>query len=265
MIHFFRSIRQKLLRENRLTRYLIYAVGEIVLVVIGILIALQINLMKEERKLQEQEVITLKQLRDEFKDNLIQLDEKISMRNSMTRAAYHLMAYHDDASLIVEDSVEIFLARTTVSPTFDPIINDLISSGRLYLISDLELRRKLSRWTSELIQVKEEEEAWIKILRERYVPYLQTVYPTRNINAGKWKGLDVVRILLLDKNVDTKVNIGRAKTEPDLEKFFSDPMLGNYLSSVLSAAIFANTQSLALRKSIEEILELIDQDLAQID
>ena len=43
MIQFFRRIRQKLLEENRFVKYLLYALGEIVLVVIGILIALQIN------------------------------------------------------------------------------------------------------------------------------------------------------------------------------------------------------------------------------
>ncbi|MBL7964675.1 MAG: hypothetical protein JNM31_12630 [Flavobacteriales bacterium] len=41
MIRFFRSIRQSLLAQGRVTRYLTYAVGEIVLVVVGILIALQ--------------------------------------------------------------------------------------------------------------------------------------------------------------------------------------------------------------------------------
>ena len=49
MINFFRKIRQKLLAENRFTKYLLYGIGEIVLVVIGILIALQINNWNEER------------------------------------------------------------------------------------------------------------------------------------------------------------------------------------------------------------------------
>ncbi|NKI30425.1 DUF6090 family protein [Croceivirga thetidis] len=49
MIKFFRRIRQKLLSENRFSKYLIYALGEIVLVVIGILIALQINNWNENR------------------------------------------------------------------------------------------------------------------------------------------------------------------------------------------------------------------------
>lgn len=50
MIKFFRRIRPRLLAENRLGKYLLYALGEIVLVVIGILIALQINTWNEHRK-----------------------------------------------------------------------------------------------------------------------------------------------------------------------------------------------------------------------
>jgi hypothetical protein len=51
MIKFFRHIRQRLLSQNKLSKYLLYAIGEIILVVIGILIALQINNWNEERKI----------------------------------------------------------------------------------------------------------------------------------------------------------------------------------------------------------------------
>ncbi|QIE58001.1 hypothetical protein G5B37_03940 [Rasiella rasia] len=50
MIKFFRKIRQKLLTENKFSKYLLYAIGEIILVVIGILIALSINNWNENRK-----------------------------------------------------------------------------------------------------------------------------------------------------------------------------------------------------------------------
>ena len=50
MIKFFRKIRQQLLVENKFSKYLLYAIGEIILVVIGILIALQINNWNEVRK-----------------------------------------------------------------------------------------------------------------------------------------------------------------------------------------------------------------------
>lgn len=55
MIKFFRKIRQKLLVQNKFSKYLLYAIGEIILVVIGILIALQINNWNEDRKERKQE------------------------------------------------------------------------------------------------------------------------------------------------------------------------------------------------------------------
>ncbi|MFT6996019.1 MAG: sensor domain CHASE-containing protein, partial [Maribacter sp.] len=55
MINFFRRIRKKMLTENKFAKYLTYAIGEIFLVVIGILIALQINNWNEE-KIQKQEL-----------------------------------------------------------------------------------------------------------------------------------------------------------------------------------------------------------------
>src|SRR6056297_1464225 len=66
MIKFFRKIRQRLLSENKFSKYLIYAIGEIILVVIGILIALQINNWNEGRK----EFSKSKALLEEFKRDL---------------------------------------------------------------------------------------------------------------------------------------------------------------------------------------------------
>ena len=74
MIKFFRKIRERLLSENKFSKYLIYAIGEIILVVIGILIALQINNWNEKRQEANQEKITLSNLNDEFQDNLMDLD-----------------------------------------------------------------------------------------------------------------------------------------------------------------------------------------------
>jgi hypothetical protein len=56
MIKFFRKIRQRLLSENKFSKYLIYAIGEIILDVIGILIALSINNWNENRKIKNLEI-----------------------------------------------------------------------------------------------------------------------------------------------------------------------------------------------------------------
>ena len=69
MIKFFRHIRQSLIEENRMGKYFKYAIGEIILVVIGILIALQVNNSNENRKKRVRERIFLEQLYDDFKLN----------------------------------------------------------------------------------------------------------------------------------------------------------------------------------------------------
>jgi len=70
MIKFFRQIRQKLLSENKFSKYLIYAIGEIILVVIGILIALQVNNLNQEKKSSEQIDLLLNNLVEEVKQDI---------------------------------------------------------------------------------------------------------------------------------------------------------------------------------------------------
>jgi uncharacterized membrane protein YgaE (UPF0421/DUF939 family) len=74
MIKFFRKIRQRLLSENKFSKYLIYAIGEIVLVVIGILIALSINNWNQQRLLEKQSQQVLINLREEIKEGKTELE-----------------------------------------------------------------------------------------------------------------------------------------------------------------------------------------------
>jgi hypothetical protein len=73
MIKFFRKIRQRLLTENKFSKYLLYAIGEIILVVIGILIALQINNWNEKR-LQKQELKNIYSIvAEDLKNDIIEI------------------------------------------------------------------------------------------------------------------------------------------------------------------------------------------------
>lgn len=83
MINFFRKIRKKLANENQFSRYSRYAIGEIILVVVGILIALQLNNWNENRKQEAQFKITLEQLyntikfdSETFRINMFQFEEQ---------------------------------------------------------------------------------------------------------------------------------------------------------------------------------------------
>ena len=70
MLRFFRQIRQRLLTDNKFSKYLLYAVGEILLVVIGILIAIQVDNWNEDRKKEIEISQNLKELKSELESNL---------------------------------------------------------------------------------------------------------------------------------------------------------------------------------------------------
>jgi len=95
MIKFFRNIRQKLITENQTviknTNYFKYAIGEIVLVVIGILIALQINNWNEQRKLKQNDLILCKELlNDALADSVFFQSRRVRLEEFKSTAHYIL-------------------------------------------------------------------------------------------------------------------------------------------------------------------------------
>ncbi len=102
MIKFFRKIRQQLLSENKFGKYLTYAIGEIVLVVIGILIALQINNWNEAKKDRAYEVKMLSEIKRGLKGDQINLQEQIQAYEALKNTVDHFtsltqnrVAFHD--------------------------------------------------------------------------------------------------------------------------------------------------------------------------
>lgn len=93
MIKFFRKIRQRLLSENKFSKYLIYAIGEIVLVVIGILIALSINNGNEERKSREEEKIILAKLTADLKWNHKEIEGIKNITSLRLKSAETILNY----------------------------------------------------------------------------------------------------------------------------------------------------------------------------
>ena len=87
MIKFFRKIRQRLLSQNRFSRYFVYAVGEILLVVIGILIALQVNNWNEERNQRQVELKYFYNLKNDLLADNESLNLLIDLANDKVKAA----------------------------------------------------------------------------------------------------------------------------------------------------------------------------------
>lgn len=260
MLKFFRTIRKKLIDQDKVRKYLLYALGEILLVVIGILIALQINNWNEYRKERLQEKQLLAQLRSEFESNLEQLDNKIRLRDTMIHASNRLLAFIDYPSIRTSDSVYSYIGQTILNPTFDPIVHDIISPGSIELIQNAELKQKLTRWTSDVIQVTEEEGVWTKFRSETYVPELINHSSLRTISNRYWQN-EVISMFQLDGVADLTIEIGDSNRDLDVNTLLDDTHFEDHVAQCLSMAELTNSQSMSLRNRIVDILKLIENEL----
>ncbi len=256
----FKNIRQKLASENKVMAYLRYAIGEILLVVIGILIALQINNWNEARKNHIEEIALLKQLKSEFQSNLDQLDQKISIRKSMISASLKLLYYKDHPETRNKDSIITQILPTLISPTFDPIEDNISSSNRILLLRNNKLKAMLSRWTTDIIQVTEEEVSWKNYSDNYYRPTLLKYSPFRTLVNQFWKN-NTLQAFELDKNPTVKFDIKNSSRKLDISKLLDSPTFEDHMANCASYSKLANIQSESLRKRIVEILKLIDKEL----
>ena len=115
MIKFFRKIRQNLLAEGKTFNYLKYAIGEIVLVVIGILIALQINNWNEQRKNRATEQKLLIALHEDLLVNIDRLNKDILLEQRTITQADKIIKYLDERKPY-DSSLDLIFAEALFSP-----------------------------------------------------------------------------------------------------------------------------------------------------
>ena len=258
-----RKIRKKLADDDKPLKYVRYAIGEIVLVVLGILIALQINNWNEDRKAQKQETAIIKQMRVEFESNLKQLDEKIRSKQELMNSAIQLFKYVDEPSLRNKDSINYHLGRTIPYSTFDPIVNDLASSGNLRLIRNDTLKQLLSFWTTEIVQVQEDDASWKTYRNELYIPFLISHYQLRTIRTKATRSNVLGKYLIEDdanKSGPTE-DIGITSHPEDFNALLDQPDFEDHLERCYTTNQFANAQSLILRRRIVEIIDILNREI----
>ncbi len=263
MIKFFRRIRKSLLSENKFSKYLIYAFGEIILVVIGILIALSINNWNEKQKDLVKEQLILKQLFSEYESNLQQLDEKILMRNQALEACNNLLNQIDNPTPVInEDGFYRSLWIIFRDPTFDPIKNDIVGSENLRLIQNDTLVRFLSNWSSEVFQVQEMELEYQKFRTEILMPCYLRLGVARNVNNNLWKD-GYTPTEALDKKSNYKFTIKPTKKSVDLTKVLADVKFEGIVSQIITTHQVTNIQSQTLRKRILNMLNILKQEIEE--
>ena len=169
MIKFFRKIRQKLLSEGKTGTYFKYALGEILLVMIGILLALQVNNWNQDRKNKRLKTSYIKNLKEDLQKDSEYLVELDSINTAAEKSGNYLANFLDNKTTQI-DSIE--LAKSIVFTSFIPnptiitsTYNDLINSNNINLFNDAKLKRLLdtyyilNNW-SELLNGRILKTAW---------------------------------------------------------------------------------------------------------
>nr|WP_321224457.1 DUF6090 family protein [uncultured Psychroserpens sp.] len=155
MITLLRRFRQRLLSENKFSKYLIYAIGEIILVVIGILIALQINNWNENRKYKQQEIIYLENLKEDLEVQIQSQNIYIDFEEIIIQDCTDIIAHYETQKGFHNmDSIYQKLSDLTVRWTFvnaNTTLLEMINSGQINLIRNKELKKNLMEF-NQLVQ-----------------------------------------------------------------------------------------------------------------
>ena len=248
-----------------MSRYLLYAIGEIGLVVLGILIAVQINSWNTHRIERQQESQILQDLKLEYLDNKEQLQSKIFVRNVMNNSAVTMIGFYDlGPEQLNIDSLDFHLANTIFRPTFDPalgVTDELLSSGKLYLIRNRELRKLLTNWSGKYYnELKEEEQAVASFVLENYVPFLIANFQLRNTFTNASVN-DLWEVVHLEKGRELPTLIGPSENPDDGSQLISHPDFEDHLINMIMLNTSTNYQSYGVLTKIEEILVLIEKEL----
>jgi len=145
MIKFFRKIRYDLMEKNNSAAYLKYAIGEIVLVVIGILIALSINNWNENRKIKIKEKNSLIELRNDLNQNLNDISVNI-INLQDCKKSNETIIYHIENNIAYNDSLDYHFSMMYpfITFTINQTTYETLKQGGMELISNDSLRSSIS-------------------------------------------------------------------------------------------------------------------------
>jgi hypothetical protein len=260
MIKFFRKIRENMLTENKFSKYLLYALGEIVLVVIGILIALQINNWNEFNKERESEKIILNEIRDNLKFDLEDFESNIANLQNKAISATSILKILENNSPYT-DSIGYFFYYLKTYPHFSNKSNgyNLLKSKGLGIIQNDSIRKKITDLYEDRYQYlktyEKERIDYNNSLESKVSPY----YGTRTLSKDK-----IPNDIIIKGSVKTLVQFGFFRNIRNYDLLKKDLELQGIIKDIETWATMLReihngikNDVLTLIKQIEKELEII--------
>jgi hypothetical protein len=239
------------MEQNKTTKYFKYATGEIILVVIGILIALQINNWNEARKIKasEQEILT------NLKNELIINRDRLKLTQKFHLQEYEagvqlLHLFHTEVSTIPVNTLDSIVANFEMAQTFeasDGYIKSLLSSGKVDYIQNTALKAFVGSFDAEVIDATEEKHPMLRLFEERLWPLID----------GKINSSNRMR------HISNFSKLPKGSYESDYIWFFDNREIEDIVSNILAWRIDLMDDEKSLLDNINRNIEIIDNELKQ--
>ncbi|MEQ9425725.1 MAG: DUF6090 family protein [Cyclobacteriaceae bacterium] len=241
MLKLFRKTRRQLLGDSKFGRYLLYATGEIFLVVVGILIAVQINNWNESRKRDIQRVIYELSLINELNKDVINLKRLDSLSILKKERIKNYLDYFNSENpdlQILHNKLDSVISSKTAFYSGAYTIDDLITTGNLSLFS------------------KEKKEAILKLknTQDRYAYYeAQSIQDVALYEQEIKKNFDLVNLAGLSE----KEHLGVAgwKQQPNSHQFL---ILNNSLAEGYKLFTFQGEMYETILGATSDLLKILD-------
>jgi hypothetical protein len=212
MLKFFRTIRKKLIGQDNVRKYLLYAVGEILLVVIGILIALQINTWNENQKkerarnqFEEAMILELEKDRMLLAHSLEVLEERIAILNTLKQRINAPGASIDTLDYIIRREYDpSFRANVSLNKN---TFSTLSSTGQIALF-DAAAADEIQRYYQSVISNENFMEAQVDFYRDVFADYLENVPNSENLYMTQYSLFEAGPV---DDSVWTIVDTNKAR------------------------------------------------------
>lgn len=255
MIKLFRKLRQNSIKENRVSKYLAYAIGEIFLVVIGIILAIQFSNWNERRSEVKKEIWYLDNIaNDMFYQNNHLKELKTDFKDILAISKSLLIDYQNKKNYAKIDSLSFKLNQLMVTysyPKIDNTYKELLSSGKVSLIENDDLIANIIDFYLNLNEIE-----YIFQTNEKQVFYGQ-VYPV----LIKYTEIDVS-----DYTADSSLPITNIDAQNHIKSALNSPKNSLELTNAIkNKIIIISDYLITVDESIKEVDEMIQAIDDEID
>lgn len=249
MLKFFRTIRKKLIEQDNIRKYLLYALGEILLVVIGILIALQVNTWNENRKIAHEEQAILTRLLEDLEFAKTQSERFILREHEdIDRLKLVLGSQQELTEIIQQPNRDPFFYDVVWDLSFDvPVIityTDLQNAGDTGKIQNSRLRNRLSEMGLKILMLE-------SIIDDRL-----SVHQIRIDNIVEYE-LNFLPMLAAKKNL-TNIHPGDSN---DYIQIIQQPNVRNLLGIKLDLTIMVLNLRESLDQELAQVIEMVQSEI----